>query len=46
MYFYQKYKVKFTYNISSFEDKILVRLEQCSISERDLLYRILDYALQ
>ena len=33
-------------NISSFEDKILVRLEQCSVSERDLLYRILDYALQ
>ena len=29
-----------------FKDKILIKLEQCSISERDMLYRIIDYALQ
>ena len=33
-------------NASCFEDKILIKLEQCSISERDMLYRIIDYALQ
>lgn len=33
-------------NASCFEDKILIKLEQCSQSERDMLYRIIDYALQ
>ena len=32
-------------NASCFEDKILIKLEQCSIFERDM-YRIIDYALQ
>lgn len=33
-------------NISCFEDKLLVKLEQCSPSQRDTLYHIIDYALQ
>lgn len=33
-------------NISCFEDKILVKLEQCTKNDRDLLFRLLDIALK
>lgn len=33
-------------NVSCFEDKILWKLEQCSQSERDMIYHIIDYVLQ